>query len=99
MRPYPNLKIGSLIEKELNKLFLKNLEFQGALVTIIGVEVSRDLLQAKVKLGVIPQSKIPEIFPELEKQRRKLQHQLLKNMNIKPMPQIKFFIEEEKMAT
>ena len=96
MKTFRNLRVASLIEHELNKLFLQKMEFENALVTITAVEVSGDLLQAKIKLGVIPYEKGPEIFSSLEEKRRELQHLLLKKMNIKPMPRLKFEIVEEK---
>ena len=94
MRPYRNLKIASLIEKELNQLILRNLDFNGAFVTITGVLVSEDLSEAKVKVSILPEEKAPEVFKLLEKSRRELQFKLLRKMNIKPMPHLKFEIEK-----
>lgn len=99
MRPYRNLKIASLIERELSQLLLKNLDLEGAIITIIGVEVSGDLLQAKVKVGILPESKTGEVFALLTNRRGELQHKLLRKMNIRPMPQIKFEIEKSEMMT
>lgn len=94
MRPYRNLKIAALIEEELAKLLLRECDFDGALVTITGVIVGEDLLQARVKLAIIPYEKGPEVFFELDKRRGELQHKMLKKMNIRPMPHIEFEIEE-----
>lgn len=94
MRPYRDRKIGNLIQEELSKLLLRNFDFEGALVTVIDVEISPDLLQAKVSLGIIPFEKGPMVFKALEAKRRELQHLLLKKINIKPMPHLRFSIEE-----
>lgn len=96
MRTYRNLRIASLIERELSALFLKKMDFEQALVTIVAVEISPDLLQAKVKLGVIPFEKGPEIFLALEEKKRELQHLLLKRINIKPMPRLEFKINNSQ---
>lgn len=96
MKTFRNLRVASLIEHELNKLFLQKMEFENALVTITAVEVSGDLLQAKIRLGVIPREKGPEVFALLQKRRRELQHLIFKKINIKPMPSFKFEIEEQK---
>ena len=96
MKPYRDLKIGSLIQEELSKIILKDFGAEGALVTIVGVEISPDLLQAKIKLGVVPSEKAPEIFRALERRQKEFQHKLLKKINIKPMPQIRFQISDQK---
>lgn len=99
MKTFRNLRVASLVEHELNKLFLQKLEFENALVTITAVEVSSDLLQAKVRLGVIPFEKGPEIFKLLEKRKKELQYRLLRKINIKPMPSLKFEIENPQKVT
>ena len=92
MRPYRNLKIGSLIERELSQFFLKNLDFNGAFVTITGIEVLEDLSEARVKISILPEEKIPAVFKLLQKSRREIQFRLLRKINIKPMPTLKFEI-------
>lgn len=94
MRPYRDLKIGNLIQEELSRLILRNFDFDSTLVTVTRVEITPDLLQAKVSLGIIPFEKGPMVFQALEARRRELQHLLLKKINIKPMPHLKFLIEE-----
>ncbi|MDI6821211.1 MAG: ribosome-binding factor A [Patescibacteria group bacterium] len=96
MRPFRNLKIASLIQEELSKLFVRELNFDDALVTIINVEVDEDLLHSRVKLGIIPYEKGPEVYSLLQKHRGRLQHMLLKKLNIKPLPHLAFEIEEQK---
>jgi len=98
MKTFRDLRVASLIGRELSKLFLKKIDFDGVFVTITAVEVSTDLLQAKVKLGIIPFEKGPEVFNLLEERRRELQHLLLKRINIKPMPRIKFVMATPDLA-
>ena len=97
MRPYRNLKMGSVIEQELGKLMERDFKIEGALVTITGVDVGEDLLQATVKLGIIPYEKGPEVFDALKKERGRFQHLLLKKMNVRPMPQIRFVVDDETL--
>lgn len=87
-------RVSSLIREELNNLILRNLEFPNCLVTITGVAVSPKLEHAKVKINVIPREKILKVLKILEENRRRLQHLLLKKINIKPMPQIRFEVEK-----
>jgi|WetSurMetagenome_2_1015567.scaffolds.fasta_scaffold1615044_1 ribosome-binding factor A len=99
MRPFRNLKIGSVIEHELGLLLAKDFAVPGALVTVTSVDVTTDLLQATVKLAIIPYVKGPEVYAAIEKRRGEFQHLLLKKMNIRPMPHIKFALEEPEPAT
>jgi ribosome-binding factor A len=95
MRPFRDLKIASVIQEQLAKILARDFFVEGALVTVMNVVLDDDLLHARVKIGIIPYEKGPEVFEALEKNRREFQHKLLKKMNIKPMPQIKFELEEQ----
>jgi ribosome-binding factor A len=97
MRPFRNLKIASVIEHELGKILARDFSVEGAFVTIVGVEVTTDLLQATVRLGIIPPIKSPEVYDAIERRRGAFQHALLKKMNIRPMPHIRFALEEPQM--
>lgn len=94
MRPFRNLKASSLIQDELGKIFTRDMDFEGALVTIMDVEVDEKLLHATVKLGILPYEKGPGVYLYLMRHAADLHHKLLKKMNIKPMPFLKFVIEE-----
>lgn len=96
MRPYRNLKIGSLIEQELSQMILEDCEVDNALVTITSVEVSEDLLQAKVMLSIIPYEKELEAFFAIDSKKKQLEHQLLKRMRIRAVPHLKFEIDTHK---
>jgi ribosome-binding factor A len=92
MKPYRGLKIGSVIEHELNNLLLREFEFGDALVTITSVEVSPDLLQVKVGIGIIPGEKGQEVLRILENKKRELQYKLLKKTRLRSVPKIIFEI-------
>ena len=92
MRPFRNLKMASVIQEELGKLFARELNFNGALVTILDVTVDEKLEEARVKLGIIPFEKELEIYTMMEGRRRGLEHALVRKLNVKPMPRLKFEI-------
>ncbi len=93
MKLHRPARTASIIKRELNNLFLRELEFQGTIVTITAVEVSGDLLQAKVKVGIIPKEKNQEVMQTLEKKRKKLQHKLLKRTRLRNIPKLVFEID------
>ncbi len=94
MKPYRNLKAGALIEIELGKMFARDFNFEGALVTILGVDVDEKLLHANVRLGIIPFEKGPGVYGMLTRHAADLHHQLVRKLNIKPVPFLKFEIVE-----
>ncbi|MEI6479672.1 MAG: ribosome-binding factor A [bacterium] len=98
MKPFRNLKASTLIQDELGKVFTRDMDFEGALVTIMDVEVDEKLLHATVKIGILPYEKGPGVYLYLTRHASDLRHKLLKKMNIKPMPFLKFIIEEPVVA-
>ncbi|MCL4391745.1 ribosome-binding factor A [Patescibacteria group bacterium] len=96
MRPYRNLKVGSVIQGELNKIFQSDFDFGGALATITSVEVAEDMSAARVKVSVLPFEKEIEVYKIIEGRRREIQGRLLRKMNIKPMPKLEFSIDQAK---
>ena len=86
-------RLDSLIQEELSKLIIRELDFRGALVTITSVEVSRKLETAEIKIGVVPQEKEKSAMKILERMRNQLQFLLLRKLNIRPMPQIHFELD------
>ncbi len=94
MRTYRNLRVANLIQEELGKIILREIEFPiSTLVTITEVEVLKDLSQAKIKLGVIPPGEALKVLEILSSYRPLLQGLLLRKINIKPMPRIVFELD------
>ncbi|MDD5547726.1 MAG: 30S ribosome-binding factor RbfA [Candidatus Pacebacteria bacterium] len=100
MKFFRNQRVGSLIRDELSKIILKELEFNGALMTITDVEVNDDLENAVVNFSVIPMNKSERVLSVLNKFRSRLQFMLHRKIEIRPMPQIVFKIDHgiEKAA-
>lgn len=96
MRSFRSLRVANLIQEELSRILVRDFDFEGALVTIKSVRVLSDLSEAEVGLGVIPFEKEPKIFIMITARRKELQGKLLRKINIKPMPTLKFKIEQDK---
>jgi len=91
MKTHRPLRVGNLIQEELGKILLKELDLEsGTLVTISAVEVSSDLSHAKIFVSIIPKEVGEEIMTALNKSRGCLQHFLNHKLNIRPMPRIEF---------
>ncbi len=95
MRTFRPDRVGSVIQKELGNILLREIDFpESSLVTISRVDVSKDLAVAKIGVSVFPESKKTEAFDTLKKAQGKLQFLLNRKMNIKPMPRIDFVVNE-----
>src|SRR5579872_4705534 len=94
MRFFRSQRVSKLIREQLSLMVAREVEFPpGALATITDVEVDKKLEYAKVKVSVIPSEKAPVVMKEFDLQAARLQHELLKKINIKPMPRIAFEID------
>lgn len=88
--------VNSLIKNELSRILLREADFpENVLVTLIGVDTSTDLGQAKVYISAIPDNKIGEVFEILNKNIYKLQQKLNRRLKMRPIPRIVFKIEEK----
>jgi ribosome-binding factor A len=88
--------VNSLIKNELSRILLKEADFpEDVLVTLIGVDTSTDLGQAKIYISAMPDNKISEVLGILNKNIYKLQKTLDKRLRMRPVPRIVFEKEEK----
>lgn len=90
MKTFRLQRLNKLILEELSKLVARELEFGNALVTLTKVEVSENLENAIAGVSVLPSDKIEEVMKILKEARPRLQHLLLKKINIRHIPIIVF---------
>jgi len=94
MKTFRNLRLGELIEHELGMMFARDFDFDGALVTITSVEVTSDLLQANIKLAIIPPERGPMVFEQINREERRLRGTLLRKLKLRLFPKLVFQIDE-----
>jgi len=94
-KPYKRkVRVSELIRQELGKLILRDVELDGGIITIMDVDVTDKIDYARVKISVLPSSKSKQGLGLLQNAAGRLQHQLLRKINIKPMPYLQFMIDE-----
>ena len=86
-------RVGSVIQEELSKMIIREVELSGGLITIVGVAVGKKLDYARVQVSVIPASLEAHALRVLNMKIGEFQHALNKKMNIRPMPLISFVID------
>lgn len=90
-------KLNMLMRDELGKIIDRTLEFpEGALVTLTRVHTSSDLRYATVFISVFntDNASVLEIF---EKNIYHIQQQLNRTLQMRPVPKIRFAIDEEEV--
>jgi len=94
-KPYPRkTRVSELIRNELAKLIQRDVELDGGIITVMEVDVTDKLDYARVKFSVLPSSKSKQALGLLQNAAGRLQHDLLRILNIKPMPYLQFMIDE-----
>lgn len=92
---YKKEKLNNIIQKELAKIFLKELDLSpDIVVTITRVEVSLNGFSAKVFISVLPDEKQEFVIKVLENNIYNFQQQLNKKLKIRPVPRIEFTKEK-----
>ncbi len=87
-------RVNKVLKEEINKILLKEVDFGGALVTIIDVETSLDLRYCNIKLSVLPDNKEKWAFKILEAKIYDIQKTLNKKLNMRPVPKIRFEMDQ-----
>ena len=94
-------KISSLLKQEIGGVLLRELDIsKDIMITAKDVEVSLDLRYAKIKVSIIPFSKVEKTLEILNSQSNVIWRALAKKISLKVVPQIKFELDssEEKIA-
>ncbi len=86
-------RVSKLIREELSMIIARELNFNGALATITEVVVDKHLGTARVMLSVIPSSKAAKALKVANADAGNLQYLLMKKIQIKPLPRIRFEID------
>jgi ribosome-binding factor A len=94
-KPYKRkVRVAPLLREELAKLILRDIELPGGIITITDVDVTEKLDYARVKISVLPSSLSQKGLGLLQDGAGRLQHDLLRILNIKPMPYLQFSLDE-----
>ncbi len=93
MKLHRKQRMEQLIRDELSAMILRELEFDNTLLTITEVEVSSDLIHARVKVSVIPGDQADHVVEVLNKRQPHLQYELLHKLNIIPLPTVHFIVD------
>ena len=86
-------RINELLRREISTVLQKDFEFTNILVSISGVEISQDLREAKVFVGVLggPSASVME---KLEQKRGMIQSRIAKRVVLRCTPILSFCLDD-----
>lgn len=91
-------KIASVVQDEMSVLLQrKNFSsWRGGMVTITGVNITPDLLIARIHISLFQIKDTEELMEELEQQKNELRNQLAKKIRnqVRRIPELEFFIDD-----
>ena len=93
-------RVNSLIQEKIAEILVREIFVKDVLITVFGVDTSKDLKYAKIKISIMPFSQSGEVLKILKKQLPNLQRILNQKIIIKFVPQIRFALDktEEKAS-
>jgi len=87
-------RINELIKRELSAIIAREIDFEGALVSINGVNVGADLKNAHVFVSVLGGTGSSDIVTVLEAHRPTLQSELGRRVSMKYTPHLIFHLDK-----
>ncbi len=89
-------RVNQLIKKEISQIILREFDFpKNILVTVTRVDVSRNLIHAKIYISVMPENETQQISEVLNQKIYDVQQRLNKRLKMRPIPKINFVVEKE----
>lgn len=88
------LRVNELLKRELSALLVREMDFEGLLVTVNQVDVTPDLKSAHVYISVLGGNERTDVIAELEEARVMLQHDLSKHVILKYTPHLIFHLDD-----
>src|SRR5205814_8385030 len=87
------LRLNELVKRELSAIVARELNFEGALVSINDVDVTADMRNAHVFVSVLGSSQRESVMNKLEENRPALQAALSRKVVLKYTPHLAFHLD------
>jgi ribosome-binding factor A len=88
------LRVNEVLKRELSSLITREINFEGALVTLNQVDVTPDLKSAHAYVSVLGKEDQAAVMANLEEHRAILQSALAKAVTLKYTPQLVFHLDD-----
>ena len=88
------LRVNELVKRELSSIIAREINFQGALVSINAVDVAPDLKSAHVFVSILGADNKNRVIDKLEAHRAALQAELSRHVVLKYTPHLIFHLDD-----
>src|SRR5947209_10084 len=88
------LRVNEVVKRELSAIIVRELNFEGLLVSINHVDVTSDLKNAHIFVSVLGSNGGQTVMNKLEHHRTALQSELAKRVTMKFTPHLVFHLDE-----
>jgi ribosome-binding factor A len=88
------LRVNEVVKRELSGIIAREINFEGALVSINHVDVASDLKNARVFVSVLGAEKPESVMTKLEEHRPAFQAELARRVTMKFTPHLLFHLDE-----
>ena len=88
------LRVNELVKRELSSIIAREINFEGALVSLNAVDVAPDLKTAQVFVSTLGAGNARSVIDKLEAHRTALQAALSKHVVLKYTPHLIFHLDE-----
>ena len=88
------LRVNELLKRELSWIVVREIAFEGAIVSIRHVDVAPDLKNAHVFVSVLGPESAASVMSKLESHRTMLQSELGRHVVLKYTPHLIFHLDE-----
>ena len=87
------LRLNELVKRELSGIIVREMNFEGALVSINDVDVTPDMKSAHVFVSVLGSTQRESVLNKLEENRPALQAELSRRVVLKYTPHLVFHLD------
>ncbi len=87
-------KVNELLRREIGTTIQRDFEFPGTIVTVIEVEVTEDLKEAKVWVGIVGRMRPAQVMEKLNSRRGLIQSAVSKRVVLRNTPRLNFRLDD-----
>ena len=83
-------KVNELLKREIGSFVQREFEWPGTIVSILDVEVTEDLKEGRVWVGVVGRMSPAQVVEKLTRQRGSIQHAVSRRVVLRNTPRLSF---------
>ncbi|MEG0836943.1 MAG: 30S ribosome-binding factor RbfA [Akkermansia sp.] len=87
-------KVNELMRREISTVIQRDFEFPSTIVTVAGVEITDDLKEGKVWIGVVGRMRASQVLEKLSLRRGFIQSTVSKRVIMRSTPKLTFKLDD-----